>query len=93
LVIEAKDSCTIQTPAILKLFESASVVSGRVDAPPVPTEYSVPVEAVAVAGQRLLPFSGRMTALFIAVLSSLWATAPPVPTEFLVRTGVREGEC
>jgi hypothetical protein len=60
---------------------------------PVPTEYSVRVVVVAVPRQRLLPFSGRMTALFIAVLSSLWATAPPVPTEFLVRTGVREGEC
>ena len=40
---------------------------------PVPTEYSVRVVAVAVAGQRLIPFSGRMTALFIAVLASLRA--------------------
>ena len=30
--------------------------------------------AVAVAGQRLIPFSGRMTALFIALLASLRAT-------------------
>ena len=30
--------------------------------------------AVAVAGQRLLPFSGRMTALFLALLASLRAT-------------------
>jgi hypothetical protein len=40
----------------------------------VPAEYSVRVVAVAVAGQRLLPFSGNMTALFIAVLASLRAT-------------------
>ena len=42
--------------------------------PPVPTEYSVRVVAVAVAGQRLLLFLGRMTALFIALLTSLRAT-------------------
>ena len=39
----------------------------------VPTEYSVPVVAVAVAGQRLLAFSGRMTALFLALLASFRA--------------------
>src|SRR6267378_4075236 len=38
-----------------------------------PTEYSVRVVALAVADQRLIPFSGRMTALFIAVLASLRA--------------------
>jgi hypothetical protein len=32
----------------------------------VPTEYSVPVEAVTVADQRLIAFSARMTALFVA---------------------------
>ena len=37
----------------------------------VPTEYSVRVVAVAVAGQRLILFSGRMTALFVALLVSL----------------------
>jgi hypothetical protein len=41
---------------------------------PVPTEYSVRVVAVAVAGLRLIPFSIRMTALFIALLASLRAT-------------------
>src|SRR5687767_11409093 len=40
----------------------------------VPTEYSVRVVAVAVAGERLLPFLRRMTALFIAVLASLRTT-------------------
>jgi hypothetical protein len=40
----------------------------------VPAEYSVPAVAVAVAGQRLIPSSSRMTALFIAVLASLRAT-------------------
>ena len=43
------------------------------DAMPVPTEYSVRVVAVAVVGRRLLPFSGRMTALFIALLASFRA--------------------
>src|SRR5947209_5474820 len=38
------------------------------------TEYSVHVVAVVVAGQRLIPFSGRMTALFVALLASLRAT-------------------
>jgi hypothetical protein len=38
------------------------------------TEYSVPVLAVAVAGQRLLPSSGRMTAVLIALLVSLRTT-------------------
>jgi hypothetical protein len=33
----------------------------------VPAEYSVPVLAVAVAGQRLLPSLGRMTAVLIAL--------------------------
>ena len=40
----------------------------------VPAEYSVPVVAVAVAGHRLIPFSGSMTALLIALLASLRAT-------------------
>jgi len=40
----------------------------------VPTEYSVRVVAVAVAGRRLIPFSGSMTALFVALLASLRAT-------------------
>ena len=40
----------------------------------VPIEYSVPVEAVAVADQRLIPSSVRMTALFVALLASLRAT-------------------
>ena len=39
----------------------------------IPAEYSVPVVGVAVAGQRLLPFSGRMTALLIALLASFRA--------------------
>jgi hypothetical protein len=39
----------------------------------VPAEYSAPVVAVAVADQRLLPVSGRMTALFIALLASFRA--------------------
>jgi hypothetical protein len=38
---------------------------------PVPTEYSVRVVGVAVASQTLIPFSGRMTALFVALLASL----------------------
>jgi putative transposase len=41
---------------------------------PVPTEYSVRIVAVAVAGQRLIPFSGRMTAPFVALLASLRVT-------------------
>ena len=40
----------------------------------VPTEYSVRVVAVAVAGRRLIAFSGSMTALFVALLASLRAT-------------------
>ena len=40
----------------------------------VPAEYSVRVVAVAVAGQTLIPFSGRMTALFVALLASFRAT-------------------
>ena len=40
----------------------------------VPTEYFVRIVGVVVAGQRLIPFSGRMTALFVAILSSLRAT-------------------
>jgi hypothetical protein len=44
---------------------------------PVPTEYSVQVVAVPVAGQRLIPFAGSMTALFVAVLASLRATIRP----------------
>ena len=38
-----------------------------------PTEYSVPVVAVAVAGHRLLTFSRRMTGLFLALLASFRA--------------------
>ena len=45
----------------------------RVRSTPVPAEYSVPVVAVAVADQRLLPFSGRMTALFVALRASFRA--------------------
>jgi len=40
----------------------------------VPTEYSVPVETVGVADDRLIPFPGRMTALFIALLAALRTT-------------------
>jgi len=40
----------------------------------VPTEYSVRVVDAAVAGQRLIPFSGRMRALFVALLASLRVT-------------------
>ena len=40
----------------------------------VPAEYSVRVVAVAVAGRRLIPFSGSMTALFVALLAALRAT-------------------
>jgi hypothetical protein len=47
---------------------------GRVLRSPVPTEYPVPLLAVAVAGQRLLPSSGRMTAVLIALLASLRTT-------------------
>ena len=39
----------------------------------VPTEYSVRVVAVAVAGQTLIRFSGRMIALFVALLASFRA--------------------
>jgi len=46
----------------------------RLERPVVPTEYSVRVVAVAVADQRLIPFSNRMTAPFIAVLASLRAS-------------------
>ena len=40
----------------------------------VPTEYSVSVAIIVVAGRILIPFSGRMTAVFIALLASLRAT-------------------
>lgn len=45
----------------------------------VPTEYSVRVVAIAAAGQRPLPFSSRMTALFVALLTSLQPCAVQKP--------------
>jgi hypothetical protein len=73
----------IQTQHIGRLFFELRIIGQHVTfegvrlvarAAPVLTEYSVPVLAVAVAGQRLLPSSGRMTAVLIALLVSLRTT-------------------
>jgi hypothetical protein len=76
----SRDDCVADAPRKTRATGSYTEAVTRGAKPPrhaaaaVPTEYSVPVLAGAVAGQRLLPFSGRMTAVLIALLASLRTT-------------------
>ena len=79
------EQATLDPLPLLAMMEAADAPTDASAAMPasaaaVPTEYSVPVEVVAVADHRPLPFSARMDAPFVAP-TGLAASRNPLSVE------------